>query len=433
MSLQRPIALCVILSCLLCPEPFSRFLAADEAETAKTAPKPNDAPPPDRIEELKKVADELKDAIEQQEETIERLSEAHDFIANVRNEFESIQVARENADHTRDRAVQALRKSRASQTEDDEAFEALRTRTEEDYQKAKIRLELEEISLWQHVEELRAHKKRLQDEEILIRERESVLQALKKTIHILKEFLGDEPERKLPCSKEKAKPEDKKDKEPEQEETEQEDTSSSLESESFVNHLAQGAEFLRRQVDPFFLQPLVTVIPEAEHLGHFSRQAMGDGNDSGDFNGSECVLDYRFDHPARFPLPTYGFNGEHLERPGLLIYEGMRLAIRPDGRYQVRFTAGTPPMPVAFQLQFQLLDQCTGQPYTLTLPPITLPTESKHAISTVSHPPRAVFKDLQTIHHEGYLPILENMYDFANVAVIRRTGHARFGYGVRVP
>jgi hypothetical protein len=200
-----------------------------------------------------------------------------------------------------------------------------------------------------------------------------------------------------------------------------------------VNRLAQRAEFLRRQVDPFFLQPLVTVIPEPEHLDDFAGQAMGDGNDSGDFNGSDCLLDYRFDHPARFPLPAYGLNGDHLEKPGMLIYEGMRLAIQPDGRYQVRFTAGTPPMPVVIQLQFQIVNQCTSQLYTLTLPPITLPAESKQSMSTVLHPPRSAFADLQTIHHEGYLPLFEDAIDFGNVVVIRRSGNARFGYGLRVP
>jgi len=194
-----------------------------------------------------------------------------------------------------------------------------------------------------------------------------------------------------------------------------------------------GKQYLRRHVDPFFRQPLVSSIPSAERLGDSALQPRGASDDSNRFLDNGFVLDYRFDHPARFPLPSWGPYHEYLERPGVLIYEGMRLAIRPDGRYQVRFTIGTPAVPVTLQIQFELADHCTNQTYTLTLPPITIPSETKPRSTTAGQLPKAVFEDLQTIHHEGYLPIFDGYPASESVQVVRRTGTARFGYGVRVP
>jgi hypothetical protein len=418
MSLQRLFAVCVVLSCHFCFAPFSGFLAAGQGEAASQDSETEHVLEPDGIGELKNLADKLEKAMKQQEETMKRLKEAHVFIAHVQKFIEQ----------TRNDAVQALRHSQASQSEQVENVKAPRTKAEEDYRTAKTRLEVAEIGLREQVvEEIGKFEQMLQDEEDFIRKRESVLQALRDTMEVLT-FLDDEPAMKLPVPSENSGTETRKS------ETPASGSGSSLpKSEPSIDRQAQRAEFLRRQVDPFFLQPLVTPIPIPEDLGDFSRQAMGDSNDSGDFTGSDCVLDYRFDHPARFPLPAYGSNGEQLEKPGVLIYEGMRLAIRPDGRYQVRFTVGTPAMPVTLQLQYQLLDECTGQTYTLTLPSITLPTENRPTLSTVSQPPRAAFADFQTIHHEGYLPIFEDMLEFRNMAVIRRNGTARFGYGLRVP
>ena len=125
---------------------------------------------------------------------------------------------------------------------------------------------------------------------------------------------------------------------------------------------SQGEQYLQRQVDPFFLLPLVSVIPPAEHFSDFAPtpQPSTASDASASRAVDECfLLDYRFVDAARFPLPISGFHGECLEDPGAVVYEGMRLAIRPDGRYQVRFTVGTPAMPVTMQLQFDCR-RCTG-------------------------------------------------------------------------
>lgn len=82
---------------------------------------------------------------------------------------------------------------------------------------------------------------------------------------------------------------------------------------------SQGEQYLQRQVDPFFLQPLVSVIPTAEQLSDFATklQPPGESDDSTRKADDDCfVVDYRFVQPARFPLPVFGFNGECLEEPG---------------------------------------------------------------------------------------------------------------------
>lgn len=190
---------------------------------------------------------------------------------------------------------------------------------------------------------------------------------------------------------------------------------------------------LQRHVDPFFRRPLVSSISAAERWDDFSWPPRGEGEGRPWSADDAFVVDYRFDHPARFPLPSWGACCEYGEQPGALIYEGMRLAIRPDGRYQVRFTIGTPAMPVTVQIQFELADPCTNQGYTLTLPPITIPSETKPRSATAGQLPKSVCEDLQTIHHEGYLPLFDGYHQAEPIQVVRRTGTARFGYGVRVP
>jgi hypothetical protein len=143
------------------------------------------------------------------------------------------------------------------------------------------------------------------------------------------------------------------------------------------------------------------------------------------------VVDHRFDQPARFPIPAFGLAGESLEEPGVVIYEGMRLAIRPDGRYQVRFVAETPAMPVTMRLQFILADQWTGTTVPLTLPPITIPAEPSPKRSATQGTVRPVAARQQNIHHEGRLPILDLSPE--GLQVVSRSGVARIGYGLHVP
>ena len=117
---------------------------------------------------------------------------------------------------------------------------------------------------------------------------------------------------------------------------------------------------------------------------------------------------YRFDQPARFPLPAFRYRGGHMEREAALIYEGMRFALLDDGRYQIRFVVGTPAMPVTLRMQLVLLDESTCQEHTLTLPPITIPAKDQPQQAPLDRPAAAVYANIQTVHHEGYLPILAN-------------------------
>jgi hypothetical protein len=158
--------------------------------------------------------------------------------------------------------------------------------------------------------------------------------------------------------------------------------------------------------DPFVATPLIQKIEAAQNTGDWV--TLG--------------LDYRFDAPAHFAIPTYGLSGELLDKEGAVIYEGMRLAVNADGRYLVRFVVGTPPVPVTFRLQLHLFDARERHMHTLTLPPFTIPKQEDRR-----HTAQAV----QVVHHEGYLPVLKCAY--RDICVVRRQGTARFGFGVDVP
>jgi len=180
-----------------------------------------------------------------------------------------------------------------------------------------------------------------------------------------------------------------------------------------------------RRVDAFRRLPLVTTIERAQDLSEFCR-------DEGSCDCSKPYsYDYRFDAAANFPLPAYGLRGAESDREGAIIYEGMRFAIRKDGRYQVRFVVETPAMPVTMRLQLILEDEATLNRYTLTLPPISIPEPDQPKRLSEQRKVQPVYDTIQTVHHEGYLPMLAQGH--CNIRVVQRTGSARFGFGVDVP
>ena len=98
-----------------------------------------------------------------------------------------------------------------------------------------------------------------------------------------------------------------------------------------------------------------------------------------------------FHTPAFVPYPRFDITGRPVPGDGVLIYEGMRLAVDPiTGKYDLTFTATVPAMPVNLRLQLVFLenkqtdvqDPVTGKwikvpaqdagRYTLTLPPIRM-------------------------------------------------------------
>jgi len=194
----------------------------------------------------------------------------------------------------------------------------------------------------------------------------------------------------------------------------------------------------RQVVDAFWRRPYISPIEHAEVLEDFEEfpatepDAKGEKDDkskSPDSPGSASLqryqCDHRFDDPAVFPLTSFNRFAPPVHEEGAVIYEGMRFAVREDGRYQVRFLIGTPAMPVTLRLQV-VLRAGDGSQYTVTLPPITIPSHDPDAEIV-----QQVHENIQLVHHEGYLPAIQGLG--GNLAVVRREGTARFGFGVDVP
>ncbi|HEY1191958.1 MAG TPA: hypothetical protein VGE74_30285, partial [Gemmata sp.] len=69
-----------------------------------------------------------------------------------------------------------------------------------------------------------------------------------------------------------------------------------------------------------------------------------------------------FHTPAFVPYPRFDLDGRPVPGDGLVIYEGMRLAVDPlTGKYDLTFTATVPAMPVKLRLQLVFVeDKQTG-------------------------------------------------------------------------
>jgi hypothetical protein len=104
-----------------------------------------------------------------------------------------------------------------------------------------------------------------------------------------------------------------------------------------------------------------------------------------------------FEQAAHIPLPRFAPDGCPLPAEGLLIYEGMRLAVYDDGSYDLSFTATVPDMPVTLRLQL-VFETCAHDPSALrliTLPPIWMAPRRDAKLGDV---------DATTFHvaHRGY-------------------------------
>jgi hypothetical protein len=129
-----------------------------------------------------------------------------------------------------------------------------------------------------------------------------------------------------------------------------------------------------------------------------------------------------------------------IDRGGLTIYEDMEFRFDRDGNYEVRFRATTPAMPTIVQLQFQI-QPCRGGPwYTVTLAPIEFkypdPDASKGKCSAATNG-RATQEPqccgpVRACVCKGRSEILRRCYrEMGQDGTIRRTGTARFGFGVK--
>src|SRR5205823_14548289 len=96
--------------------------------------------------------------------------------------------------------------------------------------------------------------------------------------------------------------------------------------------------------------PKITPVPEYTRADSTPATQESSGHLTCDKPGVKCVADHRFGAPAHFPMPQFGSaQGELLESSALVIYEGMRFRICSDGRYEVRFIATTPDIPVTLR------------------------------------------------------------------------------------
>jgi hypothetical protein len=150
---------------------------------------------------------------------------------------------------------------------------------------------------------------------------------------------------------------------------------------------------------------------------------------------------FYFASAAHFPLPDYGLRGERIDRGGLTIYEDMEFRFDRQGNYEVRFRATAPAMPTTVQLQFQI-QPCRGGPwYTVTLAPIEFKYpdsnagKAKCASASIcgESQEQQCCGPVRDCVCQGRSEILRRCYgEMGQDASIRRTGTARFGFGVKV-
>jgi len=213
--------------------------------------------------------------------------------------------------------------------------------------------------------------------------------------------------------------------------------------------LGPAANYAAREPrDPFSYQPRVTVVPLppsrivgfiAGTFSEIDRDWLSDKKLDelmDDKNGR--VWTYHFDHPARFPVTKFGSNCCGFEGEGAIIHEGMRLLVRQDGQYEVRFNITGPPTPLTLRLQLILFaegkpNSSVGRPIprTLTLPPVVVQPSGENAF------PNNVDGGVDPISYivsvRGYSQILKESHHEPtdHLLLVKRNGTARFGNGTR--
>jgi hypothetical protein len=179
------------------------------------------------------------------------------------------------------------------------------------------------------------------------------------------------------------------------------------------------------------LVPRASMRPDERDQVEDGRPRLGSDDDP--------ALHFDFAAPAHFPIPRFGGCDDFLDDEGVLIYEGMRLDVASDGRYEVRFIATTPAMPVTLRLQLSL-HQRDNSERTVTIPPIEIPPyknsrgEYERATWKIRHqgysynlatrptPQVRDSNDLDQFPVDGKAGIRDDNYQF-----VQRAGTARFG------
>ena len=148
-----------------------------------------------------------------------------------------------------------------------------------------------------------------------------------------------------------------------------------------------------------------------------------------------------FASAAHFPMPGYGLRGDRLDQKGLVIYEDMEFRFNRNGDYEVHFRTAPPAVPTVVELQFHIQSRPGAAWYTVTLAPLELrPSNSGSGEQTCQSSGNCTdARDRECCDEvgkrvcRGHSEILRRYYaEMGPHTVIRRTGTARFGYGLDI-
>ncbi|MEZ6057571.1 MAG: hypothetical protein R3C01_12790 [Planctomycetaceae bacterium] len=128
-----------------------------------------------------------------------------------------------------------------------------------------------------------------------------------------------------------------------------------------------------------------------------------------------------FSGPAQIDRPTDWDDPSPLG--AVVIFEGMRVELYPNGRYHVTFVTEIPRTTIRLRMQLQLVDIVDGVPHpmgTITLPLILFNPDPNH----VDTSPRAYYR----VSRSGYSHMLNGLtVDDLTTLQVQRTGFAEFG------
>ena len=130
-----------------------------------------------------------------------------------------------------------------------------------------------------------------------------------------------------------------------------------------------------------------------------------------------------FEDPCHFDYTLFGRHSRHV-RESLLVYEGMRIAVKTDGYYEVSFAAEVPRIPVVLRLWLEVSTTVDGQTLrrgSISLPPVVF--EPQTSLSR-HQPGRTVI-----VTRRGHSHLLRRIiqHESAEGISFARNGRARFG------
>lgn len=162
--------------------------------------------------------------------------------------------------------------------------------------------------------------------------------------------------------------------------------------------------------------------------------------DSRSSRSSQCRY-VVFSEAASFAQPHFESSGAPNPRAAVMLFEGMAIRMRNDGRYSVRFTVETIPTNVELRLQFKVLREVAPIGDLSGLPPEAMPPQSYAELGTVTLPPlrfRPTSDQMSSpetlfwqISQEGYSPVVRESFDNPLGVTISRSGSVDVGSAPR--